>query len=69
MADERIVVSVDLPYACFGLIIERGIVVEAAPIAGWATGKPAREVLEYFKRKGAKLERCGPPKTPRSGVL
>jgi len=52
----RDVISIDLPYACFGIIVENDIVIEAPPIAKWATGKSAREVLLYFKGKGAKIE-------------
>lgn len=50
-------VRVDLPWAVFGLILEDNVVIEAAPIASWATGKSAREVLAYYKGRGARLER------------
>lgn len=53
----RVLIRVVLPWAVFGLIVEDGIVVEAAPIAAWATGKSAREVLAYYKGRGARLER------------
>ena len=49
-------IRVVLPWACFGIIVEENIVVDAAPIAAWSIGKPAREVLAYFKGRGARLE-------------
>lgn len=48
--------SVDVPWACFGLVVENGVVVEAANIAGWSTGKDVGEVLLYYVRKGGKVE-------------
>ena len=52
-------IRIVLPWACFGLIIENNTVIEAAPIAGWSVGKPVREVLGHFKRKGALIELVG----------
>lgn len=46
---------VSLPYATFGLKIGNGKIVEAAPIARWAVGKPAHDVVGYYRRKGAYL--------------
>lgn len=48
---------VSLSYATFGIRVEKGIVVEAAPIARWAVGKPEGFVADYFRRKGARFER------------
>lgn len=62
------VISIDLPHACFGIIVEDGIVVEAAPIARWATGKLAREVLLYYKKKGAKIELAGRTQEAKSSI-
>lgn len=45
-------IYVVLPYACFGLIVEDAVVVAAPPIAKWARGKPARQVWDYYARKG-----------------
>lgn len=50
--------SVDVPWACFGVIADRGVVVEVAPIAHWAMGKPVDEVLMYFLRRGGKVVYC-----------
>lgn len=48
--------SIDVPWACFGLIAQNGVVIEVAPIAKWANGKTTEEVLGYFRRKGGKVE-------------
>jgi hypothetical protein len=56
--ERRRVISVDLPWACFGLIVECGRVVEAAPIYGWMTGKDERYAVDYFKRRGAHVVYC-----------
>lgn len=45
---------ISLSYATFGVAIEGGRVVRAAPIAAWALGKPAK-VLSYYRRKGAEI--------------
>jgi hypothetical protein len=49
----ELLIWVDLPWACFGMIALNGVVVEAAPIAGWAKGKMVREVTDHFERRGA----------------
>lgn len=46
---------IDLPYACFGLVTENNLIVRAAPIAKWAKGKNINEVLNFYKKKGAKI--------------
>jgi hypothetical protein len=55
-------VRVSLPWATFGLAADfdqdgMGRVVEAAPIAAWAIGKPAPYVLGYFRHRGATVHR------------
>lgn len=42
---------IDTHYACFGIIEERGVVINAAPIAGWAIAHSIDEVLHYYKTK------------------
>lgn len=43
---------IDLPYACFGLVIgARGVVVDAPPIARWTMGRHWAEVANYFTAK------------------
>lgn len=61
---KRVVYSIDVPWACFGLIAEGetshdAIVVESAPIAAWCTGKKLTEVVEYWRKKGATIVRAG----------
>jgi hypothetical protein len=47
---------VDVPWACFGIVAdEEGVVISAAPIAGWAVGRRAREVEAYWRGRGARL--------------
>lgn len=41
--------SIDTDYACFGIIAENGIVIEAAPTAKWTIGKSLHYVLEWYK--------------------
>lgn len=53
MADRLFWVS--LSYATFGLVVAGDQVVEAPPIAQWATGKSVAYVLRYFRSKGAQI--------------
>ena len=46
-------VWVSLPWATFGIAVNDGVVVDAAPIARWTVGKPERVVADYYRRKGA----------------
>jgi hypothetical protein len=48
---------VSLNYATFGLRVEEGVVVDAAPIARWAIGKTERQVADYYRRRGARFQR------------
>lgn len=54
-AGGTILVHVDAPHFYAGIVVARdygnGTVVDAAPILGWARGKPLADVLRYFKRK------------------
>lgn len=38
-------------YACFGIIVKAGLVVDAAPIAYWTKHKKAEAVFSYYKNK------------------
>lgn len=49
-------IQIRLPWACFGLIVHAGIVVESAPIARWSVGKTIDEVIHHFEGKGGKAE-------------
>jgi hypothetical protein len=46
---------ISLPYATFAIECEKGLVKKTAPIASWSTGKGEQFVVEYYKRKGAKV--------------
>lgn len=49
---------VNLPYACFGLIVgPKGIIIDAPPIASWCIGKHETYVTNYYIKKGGKIER------------
>lgn len=44
-------------WATFGLIVDAGRVVEAAPICRWAVGEQERTVADYLRRRGATFRR------------
>ncbi|MFA4971556.1 MAG: hypothetical protein WC683_03005 [bacterium] len=45
---------VEMQHAVFGIIVAAdGSVMEAAPIAKWSVGKRGREVVRYFRERGA----------------
>lgn len=52
MSAEGTLWYIDAPHFCCGLVVQAGRVIEAAPIVGWAMGKPWREVRAYMRRKG-----------------
>jgi hypothetical protein len=47
------VIRVELPWACFGLLVHDGRVAGAPPIASWCTGRPAPAMWDYWQRRGA----------------
>lgn len=47
---------IDINYACFGIIVKDNIIVEAPPIAKWATGKTFEEFKKFVKRKNGKIK-------------
>jgi hypothetical protein len=53
---KRLLYYISLHYATFGLIVEKGIVIEAAPIAKWTLDKQIDVVTKYYEKKGAKIE-------------
>jgi hypothetical protein len=55
LIESDILIRVELPWACFGLIARAGVVVETAPISKWAVGKQARETIAYWQNRGAKV--------------
>lgn len=50
--------SVDAPHFNAGLVVEREVVLEAAPILKWSIGKPVAEVFRFFAAKGWKVTEC-----------
>jgi len=49
-------VRVDLaanPSACFGVVVADGVVTAAAPITRWAIGRLGRDIVAYWRRRGA----------------
>lgn len=51
-------IRVTLPYACYGIRVAGGRVVEAAPIARWMVGKDEQFAASWLRGKGAVFERC-----------
>lgn len=49
-------IYIDLPYACFALVVENGKVVRAPPIAKWALGRNTEVVVKYYRDKKAKVQ-------------
>lgn len=45
---------VNLPYATFGITVERGIVTDAAPIGKWMIGKNTPFIREWITKKGGR---------------
>lgn len=52
-------VWVSLRFATFALLVERGAVVDAAPIADYTVGWDARRAVAYFRGRRADV-RCFP---------
>lgn len=46
-------VRVDSGFACFGFDVVDGIVTRCAPITRWALGEPGRDVVAYWRKRGA----------------
>lgn len=48
--------QVTLYYACYGIVVDDDRIVEAAPIARWAVGKPFAEFVAWVRRKGGRVD-------------
>lgn len=46
------IIWVSLPYATYGIEVENGKVIDAAPIARWMIGKDTRFIREWIAAKG-----------------
>ena len=53
--DEPRWIWVSLPYATYGIAVQDGKVVDAAPIARWMIGKREEYVANWLRRKGARI--------------
>ena len=51
--------QIDLSYACAGIILSHGVVVEAAPIFKWMVGKCESTVREWVTNKHGKITFVG----------
>jgi hypothetical protein len=49
-------VWVTLSYATYGIAVEDGRIVDAAPIARWMIGKDEQVVISWLRRKGARWQ-------------
>ena len=48
--------QIDTGYACFGIVVENGIVTRTAPISKYSLGKRVEQVLSYYRNvKKAKI--------------
>lgn len=54
--EQRLLVTINLPDATFGLVIDDGIVTSAPPIARWAKGEEFDKVICYYQERGAEVE-------------
>ncbi len=43
---------IEAPHYCAGLVVRDGLVIRAAPILRWSTGRPWHEVRGYLAGKG-----------------
>ena len=52
-------IQIDTDYACAGVIVKNGRVVEAAPIFYWMVGKPWDKVRHFRKIKSIRIQKEG----------
>jgi hypothetical protein len=52
-------VRVDSGFACFGFVVAGGRVVRSAPITKWAIGRLGRDVVAYWRNRGATVTWIG----------
>lgn len=50
---------IDLPYACYGIIVQDNVVIKAPPIARWMIGKQySTDIRGWLMHKGAEVSEC-----------
>lgn len=60
--------QVRLSYATFGIIVNKGIVVKAAPIGRWMVGKPIEDVRKWVAgKRGSMLTASTPAERGEEG--
>jgi len=47
--------KIELPYVCFSIDIEDGIVIDSAPIGKWMIGKNINEIIRWVEKKKGKI--------------
>jgi hypothetical protein len=55
---------VSLPHATFAIITKDGRVIDAPPIAKWATGRDERPLADYYHERWARFR---PVREPEAG--
>lgn len=48
--------KITLPYACCGLVVAGGRVIDAAPIVGWMVGRTLATVMLWIRKKQGRIE-------------
>lgn len=48
---------IDLPYACFGVEVEEGIVIRTPPIGHWMMGKDIKTIIGWVKKKKGTIKK------------
>lgn len=49
---EATLLTVTMPYACYGILVKNDTVVEAPPIARWMIGRRMSWVSQWVNKKG-----------------
>lgn len=52
----KMLYRVKLDYACYGLVIEKEIVIRTPPIARWMQGKNIKEIERWIRKKGGRID-------------
>jgi hypothetical protein len=48
-------VRVETTFAVFGFVVVNGVVEMSAPIAKWSIGRKGKDVVKYWKSRGAQI--------------
>ena len=48
-------VRVEQRHACFGFEVTDGLVTRTAPIAKWTVGRSGRDMVGYYRDRGARV--------------